>query len=58
MLFLYIFCKNIKYFEFYINTIKQLFKLNLKNIVYNTIRILFNQFLRKYTNNCFKYCYR
>ena len=42
ILLLYIFCKNIKYLELYINIIKRLLELNIKDIVQNTIYIIFD----------------
>jgi len=45
ILLLYIFCENTKYLELCDNVIKRLLELNLKNIVQNTMRVIFNQLL-------------
>ncbi len=42
ILLLHIFCENIKYLELCVNIMKRLLELSLKDIVQNTMRIIFN----------------
>ncbi len=42
ILLLHIFCENTKYLKLYVNVMKRLLKLDFKNIMQNTMRIIFN----------------
>jgi len=42
ILSLHIFCENIKYLELYVNAMKRLLELDLKDIVQDIMRVIFN----------------
>ncbi len=58
ILLLHTFCKNTKYLELCVNTIKCLLEPNLKDIVQDTMRAIFNQLLQQNKNNLFEQNYR
>ena len=58
ILLLHTFCENTKYLELCVNTIKRLLKPDLKDIVQDTIRAIFNQLLQQNKNNLFEQNYR
>jgi len=55
---LHIFCENTKYLKLCVNVMKRLLELNLKDIVQDTRRVIFNQSLQQDENNLFKQNYR